>query len=1037
MFEWGRKGTGPGEFTVPYDIAADSSGRLFVADAGNKRIQVFDANGTYLTAWTHGHFQKPAGIAVSPDGTVYISDVLANALFAFTPNGDGSYGEKWAFKDPSLNWPHGVAFGRDGEMYLADNQNHRILVVSPSGALVNTLASSDTLDTPNGVAACADGSVLITDAHGVWKASPTDGSITPWAENSGFVAPYGITVARDGSVWVTDEKAHCFFHFTAEGRLLSRYGAQDGPDMLDTPTGLALDRDENIVAVDQKHRRLVRYDPNGRFLDEITAWTGMDGLPESFSRPARVVVDEEGNLLVSDTTKRAVLVFSREGSFLRGIGGPETDGEGLKQPWGLALGPDGRIYVAEMGGSRISVFQPDGTPERTLMRDGLSTPAGVAVGPDGSVYVADFGHNRVVRLSQEDRVLAEFGGNRYGFRKPNNVTLDPDGNLFVTDQDNQRIVKLSPTGSILSVFGEAGSLSGQLQIPEAGVAAPDGRFYVADSHNHRIQVFAPGIETLHQKAILVAGGGPYPSNDLWDATRLSAHLAYAALKHQGFPRDRIRYYSHDVGLDLDNNGLGDDITGVPALSLLDRAVSEWSADAEWLILYLVDHGGTQSFRLGPSETITGADLAGILRKRAGKTLVILDACRSGSFLNALDGDDRRIIIAGSGPEEPAHFVGGGSISLSGRFWSGVLTGESVADAFSNAKAFLAEAGIPQIPELFWGNDAGGADFHIGLGMTSDGSPLLANPALTWNGMDGRLSLRVSATDPDRALTRVWATLKPDALSIPSPDSPVLDLPTVELSMTGEGEYAADVALPFAASSLMAAFYARDAAGVVSGPLIRRLDNVTTPVPVALLIGGDSDDPEASASVAAWIDSARRALQIQGYADDDILALHPAGPDAPTQIEAFLSRYTPETVRELAVYIVGSRDDTPVSPADLAQSIEGFPNAVIIWDAPRAANDELSPLSAPGRIVLAGFPQGPFTTAPVFSEFFWDDVARGLSLGTAFQRIDAFGSEENAPYLDDDGDGVFRIEKDGRMAPAAFWAWDCDWPRRPNPIRPLC
>lgn len=48
LLEWGRKGAGPGEFDVPHGISLDSAGRVYVADRGNHRIQIFDANGKYI-----------------------------------------------------------------------------------------------------------------------------------------------------------------------------------------------------------------------------------------------------------------------------------------------------------------------------------------------------------------------------------------------------------------------------------------------------------------------------------------------------------------------------------------------------------------------------------------------------------------------------------------------------------------------------------------------------------------------------------------------------------------------------------------------------------------------------------------------------------------------------------------------------------------------------------------------------------------------------------------------------------------------------
>jgi DNA-binding beta-propeller fold protein YncE len=69
--EWGRKGSGPGEFSEPHTIALDSRGRLFVGDRENNRIQIFDQEGTLLAEWRQ--FGRPSGIAITPD-TIYVTD---------------------------------------------------------------------------------------------------------------------------------------------------------------------------------------------------------------------------------------------------------------------------------------------------------------------------------------------------------------------------------------------------------------------------------------------------------------------------------------------------------------------------------------------------------------------------------------------------------------------------------------------------------------------------------------------------------------------------------------------------------------------------------------------------------------------------------------------------------------------------------------------------------------------------------------------------------------------------------------------------
>lgn len=68
----GRKGSGPGEFDDPHGIEIDSRGRLFVADRGNKRIQIFDQDGRYLDQWTQ--FGVPSGMYITANDTLYVTD---------------------------------------------------------------------------------------------------------------------------------------------------------------------------------------------------------------------------------------------------------------------------------------------------------------------------------------------------------------------------------------------------------------------------------------------------------------------------------------------------------------------------------------------------------------------------------------------------------------------------------------------------------------------------------------------------------------------------------------------------------------------------------------------------------------------------------------------------------------------------------------------------------------------------------------------------------------------------------------------------
>jgi DNA-binding beta-propeller fold protein YncE len=74
---WGRHGAEPGEFDVPHSLALDSAGRLYVADRSNSRIQVFDADGTFIAEWRQ--FGRPSSVAIDKNDMIYVADSQSNA----------------------------------------------------------------------------------------------------------------------------------------------------------------------------------------------------------------------------------------------------------------------------------------------------------------------------------------------------------------------------------------------------------------------------------------------------------------------------------------------------------------------------------------------------------------------------------------------------------------------------------------------------------------------------------------------------------------------------------------------------------------------------------------------------------------------------------------------------------------------------------------------------------------------------------------------------------------------------------------------
>ena len=117
---WGKKGTGPGEFSVPHAVALDSRGRVFVADRGNKRIQIFDQDGKYLEEWTQ--FGRPSGLLITPDDTIYVADVQDKPGINFGSVRDGIVR---GTIDGTL--PESIALDRAGSVYTGETTTGHIL----------------------------------------------------------------------------------------------------------------------------------------------------------------------------------------------------------------------------------------------------------------------------------------------------------------------------------------------------------------------------------------------------------------------------------------------------------------------------------------------------------------------------------------------------------------------------------------------------------------------------------------------------------------------------------------------------------------------------------------------------------------------------------------------------------------------------------------------------------------------------------------------------------------------------------------------
>jgi len=162
---WGEKGNGPGQFITPHTIAVDANDRVYVGDRGNRRIQVFDVDGTFLRQFTidvpvdanatpaigaRPPANPPAGsnlamqpgapdaicITPGPNQVMFVADLFPGRVYKLSLNGKvlGVFG-KSGKQSGQFGWIHQLACPSENEIYVAELLNWRVqkLVVRSQG----------------------------------------------------------------------------------------------------------------------------------------------------------------------------------------------------------------------------------------------------------------------------------------------------------------------------------------------------------------------------------------------------------------------------------------------------------------------------------------------------------------------------------------------------------------------------------------------------------------------------------------------------------------------------------------------------------------------------------------------------------------------------------------------------------------------------------------------------------------------------------------------------------------------------------------
>jgi hypothetical protein len=368
--QWGKYGSGNGEFSTPADLAIDSSGNVYVADRDNGKIQKFDDEGILIKTWNSGY--EPVGIAVDSSGNVYVGDSYNGKIQKFTSDGT-TIGD----------WDSGgltsIAVDSLGFVYVTDRYQSKIRKFTSDGTLIKEWGSEGSGDGQfkdfAGIAVDSAGFVYVTEWNRnirIQKFDSDGNFVTKWGSRGNgdgqFFYAWGIAVDPAGFVYVADisdkefDPSSIFFHsriqkFDSQGTFISKWGSHgSGDGQFIIPMGVAVASPGFVYVSEQGNHRIQKFSPV--YLHIIP--TGDQCVGDKFTVNATTSLNAGEEVLVQ--------VYSAT-----------TGRPAQKSPSGEFSGASGTVRVEPRGdGTNYTSFDIDAStfkPDRYLINEtSLSVP---------------------------------------------------------------------------------------------------------------------------------------------------------------------------------------------------------------------------------------------------------------------------------------------------------------------------------------------------------------------------------------------------------------------------------------------------------------------------------------------------------------------------------------------------------------------------------------------------------------------------------------------------------------------------------------
>ncbi|MCE9594198.1 MAG: NHL repeat-containing protein [Planctomycetes bacterium] len=495
----GGRGTAPGEFNTPRGICIAGE-KLYVADSRNDRVQVLDLDGKPLfvigsRGTSEGHFLAPLDVAVDAEENVYVADSDNHRVQKFDSH--GAFLKTWGdFGSYPGQFASPTSLDVVGErVYVVDRENHRVQVFDREGAWLYEMGvhallpreGQGKIHYPDAVAVSADGTRMLV-CEGFENRAQIFGIQPPLDPNEpppipqerNIAAHYGPEVGAAGNlIAVLEPGASTLALFRTELpepvqiTSIGIHGTRSGELLRPYDAAIDLER-KRIHVSDPANARLSTYAIVGDFEGELKNDPYLLAFARSLDfvklhelgkdlgarwliEPEAIALDAHGRLYVCDPRNLEVWIVDAD---FKLVGKLDTGTDPFVAPAGVAVHPDGRVFVVDRLSGRVRVFGTDGRASGDFARDGLIAPSGLAVDHAGRVWVSDRATAMLACYSAEGALLERVGAPGLApdqYFKPRGLAVDGRGELVVLDWGNHRGVlrgiEGDSAGRIVGWFG--------------------------------------------------------------------------------------------------------------------------------------------------------------------------------------------------------------------------------------------------------------------------------------------------------------------------------------------------------------------------------------------------------------------------------------------------------------------------------------------------------------------------------------------------------------------------------------------------------